>query len=247
MKKITLFFALLLLSSAAAAQPRDSVELRGGSVALDWMQPFSGVSVSGPMRVTFVRVGEDRSMRVSYDAGAGADSRVKASVDRDGVLSLREKSPRGAADTTEVTICYRRLECLSVDGAAVRFEQPVTEPMIDVRFSGGARAEVAFDVRDLVMTVTGKCDLVLSGRARYFDLTVSTARVDAGRLETMSARVDASHGAAVEVSAEERLEAYAASARIRYAGQPEILRGETSLMGGEIVPADQAVEADNGK
>ena len=35
MKKITLFFALLLLSSAAAAQHRDSVELRGGSVALE--------------------------------------------------------------------------------------------------------------------------------------------------------------------------------------------------------------------
>ena len=63
----------------------------------------------------------------------------------------------------------------------------------------------------------------------------------------MSARVDASHGAAVEVSAEERLEAYAASARIRYVGQPEILRGETALMGGEIIPAYQAVEADNGK
>lgn len=247
MKKITLFLAVLLLGTAAAAQSRDSVQLRGGSASVDWMQPFSGVSISGPMRVTFVRAGEDGAMRVSYDARSNAASRVKVSVDRDGVLNLREKSSREAADTTEVTICYRVLESLSVDGAEVRFEQPVTEPMIDVRFSGGARADLAFDVRDLVMNVTGKCRLALSGSARYFDLTVSTARVDAGRLTTMSARVDASHGAAVEVCAEERLEAYAASSRIRYVGQPEILRGETALFGGEIVSSDEAVEADNRK
>lgn len=240
MKKITLFFALLLLVSAARAQVCDTVQQRGGSVQIGSMQPFSGVSVSGPMRVNFVRVADDQSLKILYDTKANTASRVKVSVDADGVLNLREKSGREVVDTTEVTICYRVLESLSIDGAEARFEQPVTEPMLDVRFSGGARADVTFDVRDLVMTVTGKCSVVLRGQARYFDLTVSTARIDAAGMEAMSARVDASHGASVRVCAEERLEARASSARILYVGQPEILRGETALFGGEILSAEEA-------
>lgn len=242
MKKITLLFAVLSLCTAVMAQEQDSLQRRGGSVAVDWMQPFTGVSVSGPMRVKFVRVAEGQPMKFSYDTKSSAASRVKASVDKYGVLNISEKNTREAADTTEVTVWYRTLESLTIDGAEVRFEQPVAEPMLDVRFSGGARAEVAFDVRDLVMEVTGKCRVVLQGSARYFDLTASTARIDASALTAMSARVDASHGASVRVRATERLEAYAASARVCYVGQPEILRGETSLFGGDILPLEEEVE-----
>lgn len=247
MKKIILIFAASILCMAAAAQEPDSVRHRGGSVSVDWLQPFTGVSVTGPMRVNFVHVAEGEPMKISYDTKSNTTSRVKASVDRNGVLNIVEKRALEAADTTEVTVCYRTLESLTVNGAEVHFEQPVACPMLDVRFSGGARADVAFAVYDLVMTVTGKCRIALSGEARYFDLTVSTAWIDASALTTMSAHVDASHGASVRVQATERLEVYADSARVYYVGQPEVLRGETALFGGDIKPISESVEAKNQK
>ncbi len=245
MKKIALLAATALLSwGAAAQQDRESEAQRGGSVSVDWMQPFSGVAIDGPMRVKFVRVTGDEPMKISYDTRSSAASRVKASVDKAGVLNIREKSSREQVDTTHVTVYYRRLERLTVAEAEVSFAQPIVEPMVDVSFSGGARVDAAFDVRDLVMNVTGKCRISLSGAARYFDLTVSTALVDAFALKTMSARVDASHGAVANVQVDERLEAYAASAKVYYTGAPEIVRGETSAFGGDIVAYDGATHVE---
>ncbi len=241
MKKIALLAAITLLSWGAAAQQEQKSEAqRGGSVSLDWMQPFSGASIDGPMRVKFVRVNEGEPMRISYDNQASATSRVKVSVDKDGVLNIREKGMREQIDTTCVIVYYRRMERLTVAEAQVSFDQPILEPMIDASFSGGARVDAAFDARDVVMNVTGKCRITLSGEARYFDLRVSTATVDAFALKTMSTRVDVSHGAVANVQAEERLEAYAASAKVYYTGTPEIVRGETSTFGGDIVAYDGA-------
>lgn len=239
MKKIALLVAMALLVRGAAAQVQNVESQRGSSVSLLSLQPFTGVAVDGPVRVEFLRAAEDQSVQIAYDTKSSTGSRLKASVDKEGVLVIREKNSRDRIDTTEVKVYYRTLESLSVSEAEVRFREPVTEPMIDVSFSGGARVEAAFDVRDLVVNVTGKCRIVLNGAARYFDLKVSTAEVDASALKTMSARVDASHGAVVRVQADERLEAYAASAKVRYAGDPEIVRGETSALGGEIIAAGE--------
>lgn len=243
MKHIVSIAAALLAWWGAAAQPADSVSLRkGGSLNMEWMQPFGGVTVDGPMRVVLTRVGEDEPTKIAYDTRSSLDSRVKASVDKYGILTLREKNAREKIDTTEVRVYYHTLESLSADGARVSFTEPVTEPMLDLAVSGGACVEAELDVRDLVLNVTGKSEVVLKGRARYLTLTVSTARVDASALQPLSTRVDASHGARVNVWADERLEAYAASAKIQFGGKPEIVRAETSTFGGEIVEAGPEAE-----
>ena len=239
MKNIVSIAAALLIGWGAAAQPADSVSLRkGGSLNMEWMQPFSGVAVDGPMRVVLTRIGEDEPTKIAYDTRSSLDSRVKASVDKYGILTLREKNSREKIDTTEVRVYYRTLATLSAAGARVSFTEPVTEPMVDLSVSGGARVEAELDVRDLVLNVTGKSEVVLKGQSRYLTLTVSTARIDASGLHTLSTRVDASHGAQVDVVADERFEANAASAKIRFGGKPEIVRAETSTFGGEIVEAE---------
>lgn len=234
MKKILISALLLLGAMELSAQRADSVNARRGSVTMDWMQPFEGASVEGPVKVCFKQVGEQEPMKISYDTKANPDSRVKVSVDKYGILNIREKGARGMSDSIEITVCYRTMKSLRIDGANARFENVLRATSIDLVFSGGAAVDLPLLTTDVVMRTTGKCNVTLSGRSRYYDLTVSTATVDASALQTLSTRVNASHGAEVRVTASERLEAKSSSARVIYVGEPQILRSETSSLGGVV-------------
>ncbi len=234
MKRWCLLLLALGAVSMLSAQEQDSLGGRRGSVKMDWMQPFEGVAVDGPLKVTLQRVEEPDPMHVSYDTKGNPDSRLKVSVDKYGVLNIREKGRKVPTDTTEVKICYRRMTSLRIQEARVRFEEPIQETSLDVKFSGGAVVEAPMEVYDLVMQVTGKSRVVLTGRTHYLDLEVSTAEVDAVALESVSAHVEASHGAGVRVQVSDRLEARCRMADLNYTGDPRIVRTETSLLGGRI-------------
>lgn len=202
-----------------------------GSVKMDWMQPFEAVAIEGPVKVVFSRVGEGEQMRISYDTKANTDSRVKASVDKYGVLNIRERGLREGADSIEVFVYYQELKSLAVSEANFRFKNTLEQSQIDLTFSGGATGELPLDSQDVVMTMTGKSKVSLKGKTRYFDLKVSTAEFNGKAFETMSARVNASHGAEVTVMASERMEATAQQAQVLYGGNPSIIRSTATFSG----------------
>ena len=91
------------------------------------------------------------------------------------------------------------------------------------------------DVMDLMIDITGKCRVVLSGKALYQTAEIASAEYDAFDLESMSTVVTSAHNAIVKVNASQRLEAKTATGgKIYYNTYPEILRREIPVFGGEI-------------
>lgn len=232
---IVMFFAL-----AQGAMAQSSAPASKSKMSVDWLQPFNGVKINGPMYVEFFGVDSDDEMKLSYGSNPSTPSRVKAVVDKNGVLNIKEKTSRDQVDTTRIQIYYKELKNLEVNQAVVKFMSgAVKEPMMDVAISGGASVDMEFDVEDLVATVSGKCDVQFSGRARYFDITVSSGRVDASALHTMSSIVDASSNAWVWVDAYERFECNVVSAKVRYSGEPTYVRTQTSPFGGAVIAVEE--------
>ncbi len=238
-KKVVMVALMVMVGLSAMAQSESTTPSKS-KMSVDWLQSFRGVKISGPMYVEFIGVDSDKEMKLSYGSNPSTPSRVKAVVDKNGILNIREKTSRNQVDTTRIQIYYKELKNLEVSQAVVSFTGgAVEEPMMDIALSGGAKINMELEVDDLVVTVSGKCDATFSGEARYFDLTVSSGRVDASQMETMSARVDASSNAWVWVSSYERFECNAISAKVRYSGKPIYTRTQISPFGGAIIAVEE--------
>lgn len=255
MKKRMITLAALLVCGWGYAQNDTQVPVRAGDdytaagavvpsyvsteepAATDWLPAFTRVAVDGPMKVRFVKIAKTEGPRISYDTKGYYTARFKAQVDRNGCLRITERTDAKRKSTTEVTVYYHALENLTVARADVSFEAPLDTPVMDMAFSAGAVAEVPLAVRDLKLDMTGKCRIVLTGDARYLVLNIASGKLDAEGLTVMSAAVTASQSAEVRLDVTERLQAEAtSSATIVYKGEPAIVRGRTSVFGGEIVP-----------
>lgn len=202
-----------------------------GAVKVNSLKPFVAVKVEGPMKVIMTQVDDEEQTGFSRDSTNNSGMRISVSVDKHGVLTIRERGAKLAADSTEFRICYRTLESLVADEASVRFESPIRQLSFDASISGGAVVDLPLETTDAVVEMTGKSRLKLSGTCRYFDLTVSTGRVDASALTATSARVKATHKAQVKLHAMERLDASAAQAEVICLEEPSILRAKTSVGG----------------
>ena len=92
---------------------------------------------------------------------------------------------------------------------------------------------------DALVECTGKSRLKMGGKARYFKLDISTAKMEGIALQTVAAHIDASHEAEVRVAVSERLEAVTSTAaKLYYKGRPTIIRNKNSLFGGEILAVE---------
>lgn len=70
-------------------------------------------------------------------------------------------------------------------------------------------------------------------------MEASTGKLDASALDVTAATVNATHKADVLLDVDERIEATASTgAKIRYRGAPPVLRGTTSIFGGEILSVE---------
>lgn len=205
----------------------------------EWLPSFKGVHVAGPVKIRFVPAPADQGPRIVYDTKGIFNSRFKAAVNKDKILVISERYDAKRQSVTEVTLYYNSLETARFDGADATVEQPLQATMFDLYVSGGAVVTAAFDVQDLYLELTGKSTLTLTGRARYLSVNASTGQLDASALEVMAATVAASHKADVLLDVDERIEAKASTgARIRYRGNPAVLRGTTSVFGGEILSVE---------
>ena len=154
-------------------------------------------------------------------------------------MRVEERFDQKRTTVTDVTVYYSSLEKVRVSAATVAFEEPLERRVFDMSVSGGAIVTLGIRTLDTFIECTGQSRIVLSGESRYFKLNVSTAKIDAWDLSTVSSIVEASHGAEVRLNVSERLEAVTSTAaRLLYRGKPEIIRNRSSLFGGDIVSVD---------
>ncbi|MBQ2395250.1 MAG: DUF2807 domain-containing protein [Alistipes sp.] len=201
-----------------------------------WLGAFSRINISGAMKVMLVRIPENEGPKIVYDTKGSTTTKFKAEVDKKGTLNVIESVDAKRTSVTEVTIYYSNIESLRVATAKVTMEHPYNTNMFDLFVSGGATVNARIEAQDLMMEATGRSCVILEGAARYLNVKITTAQFDASALQSLSAEVDASHGAEVIVNISERLEVTTStSAKVSYKGTPTILRCHSSLFGGEIV------------
>ena len=203
----------------------------------EWLSPFNKVEVDGSVNIVFKRVESDEGLKIIYDTKGNPASRFRAGVDKNGVLQIVDRAESKTNNiSTEVTVWYKSLEAITINRATATFEDAVESKLLDIYIKGGAIVAMDIKAMDALVECTGRSRLKIGGQARYFELDISTAKIDGVELQTISADIDASHEAEVKISVSERLEAVTStSARLYYKGEPQILRNKNSLFGGEIM------------
>lgn len=246
MKNIIALTALLLAAAPATAAAQENkaastvaVTADSGTARSEWLPEFTEVKVAARIAICFVRVTEAEAPRIAYDTKGVTDSRFRAAVDKNGVLTIAEKVSLDKRSATEVTVYYHTLSKVSIGDADAVFAGPISERMIYMRVSDGATVTAELTTADFEAAVTGKSRLNLSGSTRYLELEVSTGTVAADSLEVVSAEVTASHGADVVLKVSDRLKAETStSGKIVYGGKPSIVKGRSGILGGNIKPAE---------
>ena len=247
MRKI--IFALLAVVAYQAVAQNSVVErpdslttvVRNISVPkTEWLSPFNKVVVDGPINITFKRVDTDEGLKIVYDTKGNISSRFRAGVDKNGVLQIVERADsKQLAIPTEVTVWFKSLDNISISRATAVFEDSVEQKIMDIYIKAGANVTMDIDALDALVACTGKSRLKIGGKARYFKLDISTAKMDGIALQTVAANIDASHEAEVSVAVSERLEAETSTAaKLYYKGRPTIIRNKNSLFGGEILAVE---------
>ena len=244
MKRI--IFALLAFVTIGAAAQNTTVE-RPDSLTVvtrgishpktEWLSPFTKVIIDGPINVTFKRVDTDEGIKIVYDTKGNPNSRFRSGVDKNGVLQIIERiDSKQVIIPTDVTVWYKSLDNISISRATVNFESSVESKILDISIKAGAIVTMDIKALDALVQCTGKSRLIIGGQARYFELDISTAKMEGLNLQTVAAEIDASHEAEARIAVSERLEAVTSTAaKLFYKGRPTIIRNKNSLFGGEIL------------
>lgn len=227
MKKLILSVVLLLSGLGAASAQNE----QGHS---EWLTEFTELSLDGPFQLTLVQVAESEAPRIVYDTKGSYTSRFRAEVS-DGVLVISERTENRRNTVTEVTVHCHALRRIRVTDATLKVIDTLRGTMLDLEVGGMASVDAALKVTDLQTELSGRSRAVLKGETRYMTLKASTGAVDASALRAMAVRAEASNGAVVSVRADERIEAKTSTnARIRYGGNPALVRGGAGFTGGEV-------------
>lgn len=200
-----------------------------------WTTSFSAIDVDAPIKLKLIKIGKDDAPYIIYDTKGVYTSKFTAETDKNGVLKIRERNDLKRESITEVEVYFNELGDIAISKADTSVEGTLSSPLLDIRISSDAKFVADIDVMDLMIDITGKCRVVLSGKALYQTAEIASAEYDAFDLESMSTVVTSAHNAIVKVNASQRLEAKTATGgKIYYNTYPEILRREIPVFGGEI-------------
>lgn len=229
-----------LLSPAAAVnrmsdeRPVVEADSTDAGARSEWLPLFTAVEVAAPVDIRFVEVPDTEAPKIVYDTKGSYTTKFRAEV-RDRVLRIFERRDARRTERTTVTVCYNALERISVRDAAVLFDGRLKAPLLDLAVGEGAHLTAALEVQDLQMELTGHAAAELSGTARYLTLFVSTGKVEATALESMSVRVNAAGSGHAALWVTDRLEAKTSTGgTVVYKGDPAILLTGEKFMGGSI-------------
>lgn len=223
MKK-TLFFTVLAAFFTVSAFAQQSVRA-------EIIPAFRAISITGNVNVTLLPSQSDTcSIRAEVP---GDINRFSWSVDN-GTLHVRLRSTAGKDRKTAMTISYRELGTLVLNGAVLTAPDTLRTRQMDVNLSAGASASMTVVAEDLYLEATGNAAAALAGKVDYLTVAANMhSKIDMRDLQAESVVINAVTGAEVYVWAAYRLWAEAKSgATVFYKGEPVLLRSRTNLGGG---------------
>ncbi|MBO5697425.1 MAG: DUF2807 domain-containing protein [Alistipes sp.] len=236
MKKFLLTISLLLSVIIVSAQngATTTITTPTSNPIKQWTAGFTVIDVDAPIRLKLIKIEDGAAPYIVYDTKGCYTSKFEAEVEK-GVLKVRERTDLKRESITEVEVYFNALSEIIISKASVTIEGTLTSPLLDITLSNGTTFTADIDVLDLMVSVTGKSFVTLSGKALYQSADISTAEYNASALETMSTMVSSSHNATTKVDATQRLQAKTATGgKVYYKSLPEILRREIPVFGGEI-------------
>ena len=236
MKKYLLTISLLLSVAIVAAQENATTTAitPTNNPVKQWTASFTAIDVDAPIRLKLIKIDEEAAPYIVYDTKGCYTSKFTAEVEKN-TLKIRERTDLKRDSVTEVEVYFNSLNEITIAKAGVIVEGILTAPLLDITLSNGTTFSAEIDVLDLMVSVTGKSYVTLSGKALYQSADISTAEFNASALQTMSTLVSSSHNAVTKVDATQRLQAKTATGgKIYYKSLPEILRREIPVFGGEI-------------
>ena len=220
MKKATLMAAFLLAAVYSYGQQ---------SIASDQVEAFNAMSVSGNISVELVEAGSNKVDIVLYDADI---TKFKWGV-KNGTLNLSLSGGGKTIPRAEAKIYYAdTLQYVSVSGGQITARQPLAGVAMRVDLSGGASAALQFDMLDLELNCTGNSVAEYGGISKYLGVRATEkSKVNARKLDCVSADVETATGAELTVIPSERLVVNAkTSSTVFYGGTPVVVKDRTSKM-----------------
>lgn len=233
MKRVIFTLATILCTLSASAQEEKSSPASEIKV---YLSEFSTIHIDAPAKVELFEISEEMKPYIVYNCNGAPTDKFICEVDsKSGTLTIHERHDPKRHSITEAKVYYNSLTDINISKADVSICNTIDTELFDIYISNDAHLVAEVDVLDLKVTVAGKSLVILSGEARYHTLEISASECDATGLNTMSTVVDASHSAVAKVYAKERLEAKTATgSKVYYTADPQILRSEVTLFGGEV-------------
>lgn len=233
MKRFLLTIVALLSLTQLSAQIE--MTTTSSSPIKQWTGEFNTIDVDAPIKLKLKKCNENQGSYIIYDTKGDYTSKFTAEVNKDKVLKIRERSDSKRETITEVEVYYDTLTDIRIAKADATIEGVLVAELLDIDISNNAHFIAQIETKDLIINITGKCCVTLSGNSLYQTASVSTAEYNALNLSSVSTVVSASHNASVKVDATQRLQAETATGgTIGYKSLPEILRIYIPLFGGEI-------------
>jgi len=226
MKKLCTVILFFIAGLCAYGQQSRSSESLG---------EFNSLALSGIMNVELI-ASDKNSIEVELE---GIDpGRLRWSIDNRMVLNVTLRGSgralaRGSA-TIRIYYIQSSLHSITVSGSDVTINEAIDSQILTLRVDGGGKLSATILSSDLELTVSGNSAVSLIGSATYVSIRASEAsRVDARRLEAVSAGVEAVTGGEIFVHSSHRLVANARTrGQIYYRGNPSIIRiAESTLWG----------------
>ncbi len=198
---------------------------------------FEKINLDGAFIVDLVEVGTDVDAGVSIPSESPKSADLKVEINGEGVISVSEKIDKNRSDSTRLTIAYHKLSSIEVSAARVNMTTTLNEKIVDLKMQSAARLSGSVDIDDIQITSSGDCVTKLDGEARYIKIDASRSALHCGDLVVMSADIEASQSAEVEIEVYDRLVAKSTSnANILYGGRPKITRLINGFKSGKIEP-----------
>ena len=201
------------------------------------LSSFNSIDVNAPIKLTLTKIDKSEAPYIIYDTKGCYTSKFEFEVLKkdDGILKIDERSDSKRDSVTEVEVYFNELTDISISKADVTVIGTLDTQLIDLYISNDSHFVADVDTLDIKVYASGKCCIILTGKARYQTVDISTADYNAAKLNTVSTVASSSHNATVKVNALERLEAKSSTGgKILYCIEPIILRSEITLFGGEI-------------
>ena len=201
------------------------------------LSSFNSINVNAPIKLTLIKIDKSEAPYIIYDTKGCYTSKFEFEVQKkgDGILKIDERSDSKRESVTEVEVYFNELTDISISKADVTVIGTLDTQLIDLYISNDSHFVADVDTLDIKVYASGKCCIILTGKARYQTVDISTADYNAAKLNTVSTVASSSHNATVKVNALERLEAKSSTGgKILYCIEPIILRSEITLFGSEI-------------